>query len=233
MCFCSRFCWRRFAILHFKVEHIVAITAIFSNICTARAHKRLLMNFRCKYGYRRSIPRFPIRVQNFSDLATFLVDFFLYFICWMSAIFLLPGRLTYWPRKYTTRVDHHVDNTHQVWSWYDHPLPSYSAFVCWGVPWSCDLDIWPFDIQQLSYMVSLVINPATKSEDPTAIHSWVTGYNGSHWLSFKIRTRPLRMRRMTLPVSRGSKSITFLESPTPICLYTLCLKKNKTPNSCP
>ena len=57
-------------------------------------------------------------------------------ICWMSAIFLLPGRLTYWPRKYTTRVDPHVDNSHQVWSWYDHQLPSYSvlsADVTW--PW--------------------------------------------------------------------------------------------------
>ena len=42
----------------------------------------------------------------------------------MSAIFLLPVCLTYWPRKYITRVDPHVDNSHQVWSWYDHPLPS-------------------------------------------------------------------------------------------------------------
>jgi len=41
--------------------------------------------------------------------------------------------LTYWPRKYTTRVDPHVDNSHQVWSWYDHRLPSYSVFVSWYV----------------------------------------------------------------------------------------------------
>ena len=61
-----------------KVEHIVSFTAIFSNICTARAQKRLFMNFRSKFTHRRSIrrPRFPIRVQNFSDLATFSVDFF-------------------------------------------------------------------------------------------------------------------------------------------------------------
>jgi len=52
-----------------KVEHLVAFTDIFSNICTAH-EKRLSMNFRCKF--RR--PRFPIRVQNFSDLATFSVD---------------------------------------------------------------------------------------------------------------------------------------------------------------
>jgi len=60
-----------------KVEHIVAFTAIFSNIRTAHAQKRLLMNSRCKFRHRRSIrrPRFPIRVQNFGDLATFSVDF--------------------------------------------------------------------------------------------------------------------------------------------------------------
>jgi len=60
-----------------KLENIVAFTAIFSNICTARAQKRLSMNFRCKFRHRGSIPwpRFPVRVQNFGDLATFSVDF--------------------------------------------------------------------------------------------------------------------------------------------------------------
>jgi len=60
-----------------KVEHIAAFTAIFSNICTAHAQKRLFINFRWKCRHRRSIcrPRFPITVQNFSDLATFSVDF--------------------------------------------------------------------------------------------------------------------------------------------------------------
>jgi len=61
-----------------KVEHIVAFTAILSNICTAHAQKRLFMNFWCKFRHRRSIPWswFPDRVQNFGDLATFSVDFF-------------------------------------------------------------------------------------------------------------------------------------------------------------
>jgi len=60
-----------------KVEHIVSFTAIFSNICTAHAQKRLFMNFRCKFRHRRSIgrPRFLVRVQNFGDLVTFSVDF--------------------------------------------------------------------------------------------------------------------------------------------------------------
>ena len=87
----------------------------------------------------------------------------------MSAIFLLPVCLTYWPRKYTTRVDPHVDNSHQVWSWYDYPLPSYSVFVCWYITWPGDLDL-----EQLSYMAGHVINSATKFEHPKTIRSWVT-----------------------------------------------------------
>jgi len=60
-----------------KVGHLVAFTAMFSNICAAHAQKRLFMNFRCKFRHRRSIHRhrFPIRVQNLSDLATFSVGF--------------------------------------------------------------------------------------------------------------------------------------------------------------
>jgi len=60
-----------------KVEHLVAFTAIVSNICTAHAQKRLFMHFRCKFRHRRLIrrPRFPIRAQNFGDLATYYVDF--------------------------------------------------------------------------------------------------------------------------------------------------------------
>ena len=70
-------------------------------------------------------------------------------------------------------------------------------------------------------MASHVSNLATKYEDPTPIRSWVMSYNGSHWLALEMRTRPLRMRRITWPVSRGSKTVTYLESPTPICLSTI------------
>ena len=63
------------------VEHLVAFAAIVSNICTAHAQKRLFMHFWCKFRHRRSIrrPRFPIWVQNFGDLATFYVDFCIYY----------------------------------------------------------------------------------------------------------------------------------------------------------
>ena len=69
--------------------------------------------------------------------------------------------------------------------WYDHPLPSYSVFVCWYVTWPGDLDLWPFDLEYLSYMAGHVANTATKFEDPTTIRSWVTSNNGSHWLPQK------------------------------------------------
>jgi len=167
------------------------------------------MNFRCKFRHHRSIPRprFPIRVQNFGDLATFSVDYCIHYICSMSAIFLLPVCLTYWPRKYTTGVDPHVDNSHQVWSWYDHTLPSYRVFVCWYVTWPCDLDLWPFDLEQLQCMAGHVTNLATKLEYPMPIRSWFMRYNVFHWLPLRIRTRPLRMRRITWPVSRGQKQL--------------------------
>ena len=58
------------------------------------------------------ISRYSAKFRRFGDFFRWI----LHFICWMSAIFLLPVCLTYWPRKYTTRVDPHVDNSHQVWS---------------------------------------------------------------------------------------------------------------------
>jgi len=138
----------------------------------------------------------------------------------MSAIFLLPVCLTYGPRKYTTRVNPHVDNSRQVWSWYVHTLPSYSIFVCWYVTWPCDLALCPFDLEQLSFMESHVTNLATKYEDPIPIRSWVTNYNVSHWLPLKMRTRPLRMRRITWPMSRGWKRLHFW-NPRPRFAYSL------------
>ena len=67
-------------------------------------------------------------------------------------------------------------------------------------------------------MAGYVSNPTTKFEDPMTTRSWVTIYSGSHWLPLKTGMRPLRMRRITWP-RRGWKTITFLESPTPICLF--------------
>jgi len=139
-----------------KVEHILSVTAIFSNICIAHAQKRLFMNFRCKFRHRRSIrrPQFPVGVQNFGDLATFSVDF-----CILYA---------------------------------EGPPYFYFRFV------------WPTDLE--SRPPTSII--PTKFEAPTPIRSWVMSDN---------------VRRITWRMSRGSKTITFLESPTPICLFAIQL----------
>ena len=57
----------------------------------------------------------------------------------------------------------------------------------WYITWPCDLKLWPFDLEQLSFMSSHVTNLATKYEDLTPIRSWVTSYKvitfliGYHW----------------------------------------------------
>ena len=181
------------------------------------------MLYRCEFRQRRSIrrPRFPIRVQNFSDLATFSVVFFC-ILCWMSAIFLLPVCLTYWPRKYTTRVDPHVDYFRQVWSWYDHTLPSYSVFVCQHITWPWPLIFW-----------SWTYDMHGESRDQHCHQVWrpyaypflsYDLYNVCRLLPLKIRTRLLRMRRITWPVSRGQKQFHFFVFSTPFCLFTMQLR---------
>jgi len=78
-----------------------------------------------------------------------------------------------------------------------------------------------FDFEQLLCMAGHVSNFATKFEDPTPIRSRLMSYNVSRWLPLKMRTLLLRMRRITWPASRGSKTVTFLESPTLICLFSM------------
>jgi len=138
----------------------------------------------------------------------------------MSAIFLLPVGLTYWSRKYTTRVDPHVDNFHNVWSRYGHTLPSYSVL---SADTSRDFVTFTFDFLTLNSCCAwrVTSNLATKFEDLMPIRSWVMSYNVFRWLPLKMCTLLLRMRRITWPASRGSKTITFLESPILICLFTM------------
>jgi len=69
-------------------------------------------------------------------------------------------------------------------------------------------------------MAGQVHNPATKLR--LFVHE-LRVITLSHWLALKMPTRPWRMRRITWPVSRGSKTIAYLESPTPICLFTIQL----------
>ena len=179
------------------------------------------MNFRCKFTNRRSIrrPRFPVRMQNFSDLATFSVDFcILYSEC--PPYFYFP---VFWPTDLEI-IPHASTPTSIIPTKFEvdmimYTLLCYSVFVCWYVTWLCDLDFWPFDLEQLLCMAGHMPNLATKFEDPTPLSSWFMSHNVSRLLPFWMRTRPLRMHRITCPVSMGSKANTFLESPTLICLF--------------
>ena len=92
-------------------------------------------------------------------------------------------------------------------SYSECPPYFYFRFVC------------PTDVESIPHASTPTSIIPTKFEAPTPMRSWVMSYNVSHWLLLKMRTRPLRMRRITWPVSRGWKTITFLESPTPICLF--------------
>jgi len=81
--------------------------------------------------------------------------------------------------------------------------------------------VWPTDLQSIPQASTPTSIISTKFEAPTPIRSRVMSDNVSHWLPLKMRTLPLRMRLITWRVSRGSKTITFLESPTPIWLFTI------------
>ena len=85
--------------------------------------------------------------------------------------------MTYWPRKCVTWCAPRGDSFHQVWSWYDHPLPRYCVIAADTLR---DLDLWPFDFGQWSYMAGHVVNPSTKFDDSTAIRCWVTSSDISH-----------------------------------------------------
>ena len=139
-----------------------------------------------------------------------------------AAIFLFPVCLTYWPRKYTTRVDptSTIPTGFEVDITINCRVIAFCLPLCHVTLWPWPLIFWPWRVT----MASHVTNPATKYEDPTPIRSWVTSYNVSRWLPLKMRTRLLRMRRITWPVSRGSKTITFLVCSTHICLFTVKLR---------
>jgi len=172
-----------------KVEHLVAFTAIFSNICTAHAQKRLFRNFRCKFRHRRSIrrPRFPIRVLNFSDLATFSVDFcilsaecppYFYFrVVWPTDLESIPHASTptsIIPTRF--EVDMTINCRVIVFLSADTPRDRVTlTFV-----------LWPFDFEQMSYIASHVTYRDTmtirghcacaESRDP-----WVGGQKQLHF----------------------------------------------------
>ena len=161
--------------------------------------------------------RFPDR--DFLHSATFgrFFDVFrwvLHFICWKSAIFLLPVCLAHWPKSVLQALTH----TAIIFTKFEVDMTIHCRVTVsvLAADTSRNLVTLTFD---------LLTNLANKFEDHMPIRSWVMSSNVSRWLPLKMRTRPPRMRPITWPVSRGSKTIiTFLECLTQICLFTMQLR---------
>jgi len=83
--------------------------------------------------------------------------------------------------------------------------------------------VWPTDLESIPPTSPRPSIIPTMFEATKSTRSWVMSDNVSHWLPLKMRTHPLRMRKITWPVNRGAKRITYLESSTPIYLFTIQL----------
>jgi len=176
------------------------------------------MNFRCKFRHRRSIrrPRFPLRVQNCGVLATFSVDFcILYSECppnfyfrfvWLTDLESIPHASTPMliiPTKFEVDMTIHWRVT---------------SFL--SADTSRDLVTLTFDLLTLSschiWRVTWPSLPPSLKTLRLFVHELqaITFPLDYHW----------KCVRGQWPVSRGWKTITFLGSPTPICLFNMRLR---------
>jgi len=123
MSYCSRSRRRRFTVLGFK-SWAVASTAIFSNICTAHAQKRVIMNFRCKLTHHRSIrrTRFPELQVDMTIRCRVIA-----FLSADTARDLVT--LTFWPWTVVLHGGSRGQPCHQVWRPYAYPFLSLELWV--------------------------------------------------------------------------------------------------------
>ena len=98
-------------------------------------------------------------------------------------------------------------------------------FLCVTL-WPWPLTFWPWTV---AVHGEYVTNLATNYEDPTPIRSCVMSDNVFYWLPLKMSTRPLRMHRITWPVSRGQKQLHFWNL-RPWFSYSLCTFGGSTMN---
>ena len=181
------------------------------------------MNFRCKFRHHRSIPRprFSIRVQNFGDLATFSDDF-----CILYSEF--PPYFYFrfvWPTDLDT--PHASTPTSIIPTKFEVDMTIHCRVIaCLSADTSRDFVTLTFDLLTLNtccaWRVTLPTSiPSLKTLRLSLLDFWVITFPvGYHWKC----VRGHRMRRITSPVCRGSKTITFLVCWTPICLFTMQLR---------
>jgi len=155
------------------------------------------MNFRCTFRHHSSIrrPRFPIRVQNFGDLATFYVNYCI-LCCECSRYFYFRF---VWPTDLES-ISHASTPTLIISTEFEVDMTIHCRVIAFlSSDTSRDLVSLTFDLLTLNSCSAWrghLTNLATKYEDPMPILSWFMSYNVSRWLPFRMRTRPLRMRRI-------------------------------------
>jgi len=201
-----------------KVEHLVAFTAIFSNICTAHAHKRLFMNFRCKFRHRRSIrrPRFPIRVQNFSFFRWFL------HFCMLNVRHISTSGVD-WPTDLES-IPHASTFTSIIYARFEVDMTIHCRVITFlSADTSHDLVTLTFDVLTLNIchawrVMWPTLAPSMKTPRLSVLELRVITFHvGYHWKCVRGHCACAESR------GRGSKTITYLESPTPSCLFTMQL----------
>ena len=81
-------------------------------------------------------------------------------------------------------------------------------FLCYYVAWPCDLDLWPFDLKNVSCTVLFMSDPHTNYYYPMTIGYWVTS---TEYLITWIRylKQSLRMCRVTWPLTGDKNSLHF------------------------
>jgi len=117
--------------------------------------------------------------------------------------------MTYWPRKCAAWCAACDESFHQVWSWYDYPLPSYRVIVA----------------DTLRDLVTLTVDLLTLVSGHTWQVTWSTpppsfGYTFFRRMTLTMRLQPMRMRRITWPMRRG-QIFPHIWNPWPPFAYSL------------
>jgi len=157
--------------------------------------------------------------------------FFLHWISWMSAIFLIPVWLTYWPRKCVMCLKSLMKVSTKVEvGWHDHPLPTYSFIAADTL---CDHVTLTFDILVTGSHASSSSPLAGSTDLSLLIHGGSRGQPlhqvwrsyGCLLLSYEfwhlpltMRLEPLRMHRITSSMHRG-KFFPHIWNPRPRFAY--------------
>jgi len=193
-------------------------------MCTAHGQKRLFVNFLCKFIHRRSIrrPGFLVRVQNFGDLETFSVDIcILYSECppYFHFRFVWPTDVESIPHatipKLIIPTKFEVDMTIHC---------RVTAFL--SADTSRDLVTLNFYLLTLNSCVTWRVTCPTRPPSLKTLRQFV---HELRVITFHVDYRKKCVRWHCAcagsrdPWVGGQKRLHFLESSTPICLFTIQL----------